>query len=125
MPWRPRASFTVRSASVSWPFPDTVRLLPCHYPGGRRDGPLAPTLAEVRAAVPELRLEESEFADRVTAAMPPRPANHERIIAVNLGRGGTAWTRRGSRSAPTTAPSAPPPDRSGRPQAPVRNLRWF
>ena len=68
--------------------PDSVRLLPCHYPGGRRDGPLAPTLAEVRAAVPELRLEESEFADRVTAAMPPRPANHEQIIAVNLGRGG-------------------------------------
>jgi glyoxylase-like metal-dependent hydrolase (beta-lactamase superfamily II)/rhodanese-related sulfurtransferase len=66
--------------------PDTVRLLPCHYPGGRRDRPLAPTLAEVREAVPELRLEEAEFAARVTAAMPPRPANHEQIIAVNLGR---------------------------------------
>jgi glyoxylase-like metal-dependent hydrolase (beta-lactamase superfamily II) len=66
--------------------PDTTRLLPCHYPGGRRHGPLAPTLAEVRDAVSELRLDEAEFAARVTASMPPRPANHEQIIAVNLGR---------------------------------------
>ncbi|HEU0193630.1 MAG TPA: MBL fold metallo-hydrolase [Gaiellales bacterium] len=66
---------------------DSVRLLPCHYPGGRRQGPLAPTLGEVRAAVAELRLDESEFVRRVTASMPPRPANHEQIIAVNLGRG--------------------------------------
>jgi glyoxylase-like metal-dependent hydrolase (beta-lactamase superfamily II)/rhodanese-related sulfurtransferase len=67
--------------------PGTIRLLPCHYPGGRRDGPLAPTLSAVRDAVPELRLDEAEFAARVTASMPPRPANHEQIIAVNLGRG--------------------------------------
>jgi glyoxylase-like metal-dependent hydrolase (beta-lactamase superfamily II)/rhodanese-related sulfurtransferase len=65
---------------------DSVRLLPCHYPGGRRQGPLAPTLGEVRTAVAELRLDESEFARRVTASMPPRPANYEQIIAVNLGR---------------------------------------
>ena len=67
------------------PLPDSLRLLPCHYAGGRLDSPLAPTLADVRNAVPELSLDEDAFVARVLGGMPPRPANYLAIIAVNLG----------------------------------------
>jgi glyoxylase-like metal-dependent hydrolase (beta-lactamase superfamily II) len=65
---------------------DDVILLPCHtHPGVHLDA-IAPRLAEVRATVPELAVQEpEEFAREVTAAMPPRPANYEEIIAVNSG----------------------------------------
>ena len=65
--------------------PDATRLAPCHYPGGRLDGALAPPLGEVRAAVVELALDEDAFVERVLSAMPPRPANYMSIIGVNLG----------------------------------------
>lgn len=68
--------------------PAATVLLPCHYPGGRRQRPVAPTIGEVRAAVPELELAPDEFARTVLASMPPRPANYELIIEANLGRGG-------------------------------------
>lgn len=67
------------------PLPDSTVLLPCHYAGGRLDGPVAPTLAEVRAALPELALDEDTFVTRLLQAMPPRPANYLAIIDVNLG----------------------------------------
>ncbi len=67
------------------PLPDSALLLPCHYAGGRLDGPLAPALGEVRAAVRELALGEDAFVRQVLAAMPPRPANYLDIISVNLG----------------------------------------
>jgi glyoxylase-like metal-dependent hydrolase (beta-lactamase superfamily II) len=68
------------------PLGDDTVLLPCHtHPGVRVDA-VAPRLADVRAAVPELALPDpEEFAREVTAAMPPRPANYEEIIAVNSG----------------------------------------
>jgi glyoxylase-like metal-dependent hydrolase (beta-lactamase superfamily II)/rhodanese-related sulfurtransferase len=65
--------------------PDSMLLLPCHYAGGRLEGPLAPTLEAVRARVPELALDEDAFAEQVLEAMPPRPSNYLAIIAVNLG----------------------------------------
>ncbi len=65
--------------------PGSTLLLPCHYPGGRIAGPLAPTLDEARSRVPELELTPEAFAAAVTASMPPRPQNYEQIIAVNLG----------------------------------------
>jgi glyoxylase-like metal-dependent hydrolase (beta-lactamase superfamily II) len=67
---------------------DAVVLLPCHYPGGRRGGPIAPTLGEVRAALPLLAEERDDFVADVLHAMPPRPANYLAIIDVNLGRTG-------------------------------------
>ena len=67
--------------------PPSTRLLPCHYPGGRRDGPIAPTLAEVRPRVPELDGDVDAFTRSVLDGMPPRPANFEAIIESNLGRG--------------------------------------
>lgn len=64
---------------------DTI-LLPCHTHPGVHIEAIAPRLGEVRAAVPELALRDAgEFAREVTAAMPPRPANYEEIIAVNSG----------------------------------------
>lgn len=64
---------------------DTI-LLPCHTHPGVQLEAIAPRLAEVRAAVPELALRDpEEFAREVTAAMPPRPANYGEIIAVNSG----------------------------------------
>lgn len=65
--------------------PDATVLAPCHYAGGRLSGPLAPTLGEVRANVPELALDEDAFVTQVLSAMPPRPANYLAIIGVNLG----------------------------------------
>lgn len=66
---------------------DDVVLLPGHAHPGVHDGAVAPTLAEVRAAVPELALSDPDaFADDVLADMPPRPANYEAVIAVNAGR---------------------------------------
>jgi glyoxylase-like metal-dependent hydrolase (beta-lactamase superfamily II)/rhodanese-related sulfurtransferase len=67
------------------PLPDATVLLPCHYPGGRRDGAVAAPLGGVRAAVPELALDEEAFVAQVLADMPPRPSNYLAIIAVNLG----------------------------------------
>lgn len=67
------------------PMPDATLLLPCHYAGGRLPGPLTATLGEVRERVPELGLEREAFVERVLAQLPPTPANHLRIIAVNLG----------------------------------------
>lgn len=67
------------------PMPDATLLLPCHYAGGRLPGPLTATLGEVRERVPELGLERDAFVERVLAQLPPTPANHLRIIAVNLG----------------------------------------
>lgn len=66
--------------------PDDTVLLPCHAHPGVHAGAVAPTLAEVRAAVPELAIEDPDrFAAELTAEMPPRPANYESIIAVNSG----------------------------------------
>ncbi len=65
--------------------PPAMLLLPCHYAGGRLDGPIVGRLDAVRAAIPELDMDEAGFVRQVLAAMPPRPANYLAIIAVNLG----------------------------------------
>lgn len=67
--------------------PAAMLLLPCHYPGGRLNGPHARSLGEVRAAVAALALDEDAFVRQVLRAMPPRPANYLAIIGVNLGEG--------------------------------------
>ena len=65
---------------------DDVVLLPCHTHPGVHGEAIAPTLGEVRAAVPELSIEDPvEFAAELVAEMPPRPANYEAVIAVNSG----------------------------------------
>lgn len=66
--------------------PGDVVLLPGHAHPGVHAGPVAATLDEVRAAVPELAIGDPEgFAVELTEEMPARPANYEAIIAVNSG----------------------------------------
>lgn len=67
--------------------PAETLLLPCHYPGGRLAGPIAPSLAEVHAGMPELDGSEDAFVHGVLESMPPRPANYLEIIDANLGGG--------------------------------------
>lgn len=64
---------------------DQTKILPGHYPGGRLDGPVAPTLGEVKASVGELALGAEPFADWLLADLPDKPANFDTIIGVNLG----------------------------------------
>jgi glyoxylase-like metal-dependent hydrolase (beta-lactamase superfamily II) len=65
---------------------DDVVLLPGHTHPGVHAAAIAPSLADVRAAVPELQLDDpAAFAEAVLAEMPPRPANYETVIAVNAG----------------------------------------
>lgn len=67
--------------------PGDTLLLPCHYPGGRLAGPIAPSLSEVHAGMPELDRPEDAFVQEMLASMPPRPANYLEIIDANLGAG--------------------------------------
>jgi glyoxylase-like metal-dependent hydrolase (beta-lactamase superfamily II)/rhodanese-related sulfurtransferase len=65
---------------------DDVILLPGHTHPGINATVIAPSLASVRAAVPELQISDpAEFAETLLAEMPPRPANYETVIAVNAG----------------------------------------
>jgi glyoxylase-like metal-dependent hydrolase (beta-lactamase superfamily II)/rhodanese-related sulfurtransferase len=65
---------------------DDVLLLPGHTHPGVRPDAVTRRLGDVRAAVPELAIEDpGEFAARLLSEMPPRPANYEAIIAVNAG----------------------------------------
>lgn len=64
---------------------DETKILPGHYPGGRLDGPIAPTLGEVKSEVSELDLGAEPFVDWVVAALPEKPSNHGTIIGLNLG----------------------------------------
>ncbi|HET9104043.1 MAG TPA: MBL fold metallo-hydrolase [Solirubrobacteraceae bacterium] len=68
------------------PLGDDLVLLPGHTHAGVSAVAIAPTLAQVREAVPELSIQDAgRFADELVAAMPPRPANYEAVIAVNAG----------------------------------------
>jgi glyoxylase-like metal-dependent hydrolase (beta-lactamase superfamily II)/rhodanese-related sulfurtransferase len=65
---------------------ENVVLLPGHTHPGVLANAVASPLAAVRAAVPELAIEDAgEFAEWLLSEMPPRPANYESIIAVNAG----------------------------------------
>jgi len=67
--------------------PGDTLLLGGHTHPGLRRAAVAPSLDEVRRAVPELELEDPDaFADAVLADMPPRPANYEAVIEANAGR---------------------------------------
>lgn len=65
--------------------PGETILLPGHDRAGVRGGAVAPTLAEVRRAVPELAFERERFVAAAADDLPPRPANFMDVIAVNSG----------------------------------------
>jgi len=49
------------------------------------DGTYTARLGELRARLPALELDRETFVERVCSDIPPRPANFERIVAINLG----------------------------------------
>ncbi|MDG5778601.1 MBL fold metallo-hydrolase [Haloarculaceae archaeon H-GB2-1] len=50
------------------------------------DGSVTAKLGSLRERLPAFRQDESAFVEAICADMPPRPANFERIIDINLGR---------------------------------------
>ncbi|MFC7203621.1 MBL fold metallo-hydrolase [Haloferax namakaokahaiae] len=70
-------------------FPDDVRIAPGHYSGRTlptETGAYVATLGTLRERLSALSMDEAEFLAFVLDEMPPRPANYEQIIDVNLGR---------------------------------------
>ncbi|WP_408959478.1 MBL fold metallo-hydrolase [Natrinema sp. 74] len=68
---------------------DETTIAPGHYSDAadpRADGTYAVRLGDLRGRLPALSMRKDEFVDRATSDLPPRPANDERIVAVNLGR---------------------------------------
>jgi len=71
--------------------PDETLVAPGHHgettePDG--DGTYTARLGELRARLPALALDPKTFVERICDDIPPRPANFERIVAVNLGTDG-------------------------------------
>ncbi|SER58372.1 MBL fold metallo-hydrolase [Natrinema salaciae] len=67
---------------------DETMIAPGHYSDGakpRADGTYATTLATLRTRLDALSMDEAEFVAHATSDLPPRPANHDRIVAANLG----------------------------------------
>ena len=66
---------------------DTV-IAPGHFSTARPDesGAYLARLGDLRERIPTLSLDREAFVERVSGELPPRPANYEEIIAVNLGR---------------------------------------
>ncbi|WP_293032259.1 MBL fold metallo-hydrolase [Natronococcus sp.] len=50
------------------------------------DGTYTAPIGELREKMAALSMEEDEFVELILSDMPPRPANHEEIIATNLGQ---------------------------------------
>jgi glyoxylase-like metal-dependent hydrolase (beta-lactamase superfamily II) len=68
---------------------DDVRVAPAHFSDAARPddrGAYVARMGNLRDRLPALSLPRDEFVDHLLEAMPPRPANYEEIIEVNLGR---------------------------------------
>ncbi|MFB6071847.1 MAG: rhodanese-like domain-containing protein [Halobacterium sp.] len=67
---------------------DDARVLPGHVDADAEPGDsggFAERLGDVRASLALADLDREAFVERVTTDLPPRPANYETIVAVNLG----------------------------------------
>jgi glyoxylase-like metal-dependent hydrolase (beta-lactamase superfamily II)/rhodanese-related sulfurtransferase len=67
---------------------DETLVAPAHYGDGavrREDDTYTARLGEIVDSVDALSLDREAFVEFVTTDMPPRPANHEDIVATNLG----------------------------------------
>ncbi|MBX0322157.1 MBL fold metallo-hydrolase [Halomicroarcula sp. F13] len=70
------------------PLPDETLVAPGHYSDSTdpaADGTYTAWLGTLRERLPAFRLDRATFVDRICGDIPPRPANFERIVAVNLG----------------------------------------
>jgi glyoxylase-like metal-dependent hydrolase (beta-lactamase superfamily II) len=68
--------------------PDETLLAPGHYADASEradDGSYSAALGSVLNRLPAVQLDRESFVERICADIPPRPANVERIVAVNLG----------------------------------------
>ncbi|GCF14251.1 MBL fold metallo-hydrolase [Haloarcula mannanilytica] len=68
--------------------PDETRVAPGHYNESTTpaaDGTFTATLGTLRDQLPAFEMEREAFVEYVCDDIPPRPANFERIIAINLG----------------------------------------
>jgi glyoxylase-like metal-dependent hydrolase (beta-lactamase superfamily II)/rhodanese-related sulfurtransferase len=68
---------------------DDVLVGGAHYSGSAEpadDGTYTATVGELKERMDALSMGRDEFVETVLADMPPRPANYEDIIAVNLGQ---------------------------------------
>ncbi|WP_336034636.1 MBL fold metallo-hydrolase [Halobacterium yunchengense] len=74
---------------VVFAFPEGTRVLPGHVEAdtdrGGPDGGFARSLGDVRERLDLAALDRDAFVDRLTTDLPPRPANFEAVVAVNLG----------------------------------------
>jgi glyoxylase-like metal-dependent hydrolase (beta-lactamase superfamily II) len=71
------------------PLPDDTLVAPGHYVPGRASGDddsYTASLGELRDRLAVFSESRETFVDRVLDSMGPRPANFERVVAVNLGR---------------------------------------
>ncbi|NHN47688.1 MBL fold metallo-hydrolase [Halostella sp. JP-L12] len=69
--------------------PDETLVAPGHYEldaRPRTGGAYAAPVGDLRESVPALSMAEDEFVAHVAEDLPAPPANHERIVAINLGR---------------------------------------
>ncbi len=68
-------------------FDDETLVAPGHYASEAEveEDRVTARLGDLRESLDLLSVDRETFVERVLAGMPPRPANHETIIAVNLG----------------------------------------
>ena len=68
-------------------FPDDARVLPGHVAADTAltDGGVVRHLGDVRDGLDLAARSRDAFVDRLTTDLPPRPANYETIVAINLG----------------------------------------
>ena len=70
---------------------DDARVAPAHFSDAARPdetGAYVARMGDLRERLHALSLDREAFVDYVLSDMPPRPANYEEIIEVNLGRDG-------------------------------------
>ncbi|MDF9745634.1 MBL fold metallo-hydrolase [Natrinema salsiterrestre] len=77
---------TIQNRLLAQPAETTIA--PGHYSDAaepRADGTYAATLTDLRDRLAALSMDEAAFVAHATSDLPPRPENHERIVAANLG----------------------------------------
>ncbi|ELZ13147.1 beta-lactamase [Haloterrigena salina JCM 13891] len=69
--------------------PAETTIAPGHYSDAadpRDDGSYTARLGSLRDRLAAFSMDEAAFVEHATGNLPPRPSNHERIVATNLGR---------------------------------------
>jgi glyoxylase-like metal-dependent hydrolase (beta-lactamase superfamily II) len=70
------------------PLPDAVQIFPAHYSGAIKFDaePLSARLGDLRGKINLLQAGQAAFVKTVVASLPPKPPNHDMIIAINEGK---------------------------------------